>query len=73
MLILSQLTWQIGEASKIQGRRQGKSGVVSTQAVSDYIQEKADTYGGNSARVGKQSDDGVVDSYRKCFLQSDSL
>ena len=50
------------------------AGGVSTRAVSEYIQEKADTYGGKFARARRQFDYGFVkDSYLKCFLQSDSL
>lgn len=50
------------------------AGGVFTQAVIEYIQEKADTYGGKFARARRQFDYGFVkDSYRKCFLQSDQL
>jgi len=47
---------------------------VSTQFVSDYMQEKADTYGGKFAQARKQFDYGFVkEAYQKCFLQSDRI
>lgn len=50
------------------------TGQVSTQSVSDYMQEKADTYGGKFAQARKQFDYGFVkEAYRKCFLQSDRI
>lgn len=50
------------------------TGQVSTQSVSDYMQEKADTYGGKFAQARKQFDYGFVkEAYRKCFLQSDKI
>lgn len=50
------------------------TGQVATLSVSDYMQEKADTYGGRFAQARKQFDYGFVkEAYRKCFLQSDRI
>ena len=50
------------------------TGKVSTQSVSNYMQEKADTYGGKFARARRQFDYGFAkEAYQKCFLQSDGI
>lgn len=56
------------------GLETDETGQASTQCVIDYIQEKADAYGGKFAQRRRQFDyEFVKDSYQKCFMQSDKV
>ncbi|MDE6054246.1 MAG: hypothetical protein K2G55_10885 [Lachnospiraceae bacterium] len=51
------------------GLETDEAGQTASLVVSDYMQEKADTYGGRFAQVRRQFDYGFVKaSYQKCFL-----